>query len=62
MSGYPPGRAAAAKDEMLRRDREYEERQEQTRQWWPKVAAFAAIIGAVAAIAAAVEGWLSLPK
>jgi hypothetical protein len=34
ISGYPPGRAGAAKDEMSRRDREYAERQERVRQGW----------------------------
>jgi hypothetical protein len=62
MPGYPPGRAGAAKEEILRRDGEQAERQERVRQRWTKIGAFAAIIGAIAAIAAAFEGWLSLPK
>ena len=62
ISGYPPSRAGAAKEEILRRDREYAERQVKVRQRWTKIGAFAAIIGAVAAIVAAFEGWFSLPK
>jgi hypothetical protein len=56
ISGYPPGRAGAAKDEILRRDRKYAEKQEQSRLWWPKLGAWAAIVSAVASIIAACEG------
>jgi len=60
--GYPPARAGDAKEELLRRDRDYAETQEKGPQWWTKVGAFAAIVGALAAITAAIEGWLSMPK
>ena len=58
IDGYPLGRAGAAKDEILRRDREYAQKQEQSRLWWPKLGAWAAIVSAVASIIAACEGLL----
>ena len=69
ISGYPPARAGAATEEILRRDREYAERQENIQLQWTKigawaatVGAFAAIVGAVAAGVAAYEGWTSPPS
>jgi hypothetical protein len=62
ISGYPPGRAGAAKNEILRRDREYTEKQERSRLWWPKLGAWAAIVGAVAATIAACASIIALLK
>jgi hypothetical protein len=62
MSGYPPGRAGAARGEILRREREYAEKQEQSRLWWPKLGAWAAIVSAVAAIIAACASIVALLK
>lgn len=45
--GYPPGRAGAARVEILRRDRAL---------LWTKVGAWAAVVGALAAIVAAATG------
>jgi hypothetical protein len=62
ITGYPPGRAGAAKDEILRRDRRYVEKQERSRLWWPKLGAWAAIVSAVAAIIAACASIIALLK
>jgi hypothetical protein len=53
MTGYPPGRAGAAKEEILRRDREYAEQQEESRRKFElKLAATARTSARAAAVAA----------
>jgi hypothetical protein len=56
ITGYPPGRAGLAKDEIVRRDRDQAQKEEKTRLWWTKLAAGAAILSAIASIVTVSEG------